>query len=104
MGGPFDGVYNQRLRSLNIPLWANVLWSCCVAAMFALIAYKAAVLHLDFVQILGLLWLDLGMIMLWLIGTGAAIYGLVCLARYRRGPMKAPEPKVDDSDVANLVP
>ena len=92
------------MTRLKIPIWANALWALCVAALVAVIAYQAVVLHLDFVQILGLLWLNLGTIMLWVIGSGAAIYGLVWLVEYARGRTKpSKELKASSGDMANLV-
>ena len=62
-----------------------MLWGFCIAGIVVLIAYKAVLHHLNFVQILGLIWLDLSTIMLLIIGSGTLIYGLVWLVELVRG-------------------
>jgi len=92
------------MSKLKIPLWANLLWWLCIAGVVALIAYKSVLHHLNFVQILGLLWSDLSMIMLLLIGSGTLIYGLVWCVEFLRGRVRPDKDlKASSGDMANLA-
>ena len=92
------------MSKLKIPLWANVMWGLCIAGVVALIAYKAVLHHLNFVQILGLLFLNLGTIMFLLIGSGTFIYGLVWCVGFLRGRVRPDKDlKASSGDMANLA-